>query len=121
VLPHEHARDGIRTLLNRIAASAQGSFLAVLKTFGDLPSPGILSFPRPGVTLALDFANRGSRTLRLLADLDDIVSAAGGALYPGKDARMSVTMFRRGFPQWERFASLVDPAFSSTFWRRMNP
>lgn len=121
VLPHEHARNGIRTLLKRIAASAQGSFLAVLKTFGDLPSPGILSFPRPGVTLALDFANRGSRTLRLLADLDDIVSAAGGALYPGKDARMSVTMFRRGFPQWERFATLVDPAFSSTFWRRMNP
>jgi FAD/FMN-containing dehydrogenase len=121
VLPHEHARDGVRTLLKRIAASAQGSFLAALKTFGDLPSPGILSFPRPGITLALDFANRGSQTLRLLADLDDIVSAAGGALYPGKDARMSVTMFRRGFPQWERFATLVDPAFSSTFWRRMNP
>jgi FAD/FMN-containing dehydrogenase len=121
VLPHEYARDGIRTLLKRIAASTPGSFLAALKTFGDLPSPGILSFPRPGVTLALDFANRGPRTLRLLADLDDIVSAAGGALYPGKDARMSVTMFRRGFPQWERFATLVDPAFSSTFWRRMNP
>nr|WP_296747906.1 FAD-binding oxidoreductase [Thioalkalivibrio sp.] len=121
VLPHAHARDGIRTLLKRIAASGQGSFLAALKTFGDLPAPGLLSFPRSGVTLALDFANRGSRTLRLLADLDDIVSAAGGALYPGKDARMSVTMFRRGFPQWERFATLVDPAFSSTFWRRMNP
>ncbi|MCA1789935.1 MAG: FAD-binding oxidoreductase [Thioalkalivibrio sp.] len=121
VLPHASARDGIRTLLKRIAASAQGSFLAALKTFGDLPAPGILSFPRPGVTLALDFANRGPRTLRLLADLDDIVSDAGGALYPAKDVRMSVTMFRRGFPQWERFATQVDPAFSSTFWRRMNP
>ena len=121
VLPHANARDGIRTLLKRVAASVPGSFLAALKTFGDLSSPGILSFPRPGITLALDFANRGPRTLRLLADLDDIVSAAGGALYPGKDARMSVTMFRRGFPQWDRFATLVDPAFSSTFWRRMNP
>ena len=120
-LPHANARDGIRTLLKRVAASVPGSFLAALKTFGDLSSPGILSFPRPGITLALDFANRGPRTLRLLADLDDIVSAAGGALYPGKDARMSVTMFRRGFPQWDRFATLVDPAFSSTFWRRMNP
>ena len=121
VLPHANARDGIRTLLKRVAASVPGSFLAALKTFGDLSSPGILSFPRPGITLALDFANRGPRTLRLLADLDDIVSAAGGALDPGQDARMSVTMFRRGFPQWERFATLVDPAFSSNFWRRMNP
>jgi len=81
----------------------------------------MLSFPRPGVTLALDFSNHGSRTQRLFSDLDDVVSAAGGALYPGKDARMSVTMFRRGFPQWERFAGFIDPAFSSTFWRRMNP
>ncbi len=121
VLAREQARDGIRILLKRIAASGQGSSLAVVKTFGDLPSPGLLSFPRPGVTLALNFANRGSRTLRLFSDLDDIVSAAGGALYPGQDVRMSVTMFRRGFPQWERFASLVDPAFSSSFWRRMNP
>ena len=121
VLPHEHARDGIRALLRRIATSGQGSFPAVLKSFGDMPSPGLLSFPRPGVTLALDFSNRGSLTHRLFADLDDMVSSAGGALYPGKDARMSVTMFRRGFPQWERFAAFVDPAFSSTFWRRMNP
>jgi len=121
VLPPANARDGIRTLLKRIAASGQGSFLAVLKTFGNRRSLGMLSFPRPGVTLALDFSNHGSRTQRLFSDLDDVVSAAGGALYPGKDARMSVTMFRRGFPQWERFAGFIDPAFSSTFWRRMNP
>lgn len=121
VLPPANAREGIRTLLKRIAASGQGSFLAVLKTFGEQPAAGMLSFPRPGVTLALDFANHGNHTQRLFSDLDDVVAAAGGALYPGKDARMSVTMFRRGFPLWERFAGFVDPAFSSTFWRRMNP
>lgn len=121
VLPPANARDGIRTLLKRIAASGQGSFLAVLKTFGEQPAAGMLSFPRPGVTLALDFANHGNHTQRLFSDLDDVVAAAGGALYPGKDARMSVTMFRRGFPLWERFAGFIDPAFSSTFWRRMNP
>jgi FAD/FMN-containing dehydrogenase len=121
VLPPGHARDGIRVLLRRIAASGLGSFPALLQAFGDLPSPGMLSFPRPGITLALEFANRGSWTQRLFADLDDVVSAAGGALYPGQDARMSVTMFRRGFPQWERFSAFTDPAFSSTFWRRMNP
>ncbi|AGA34570.1 Oxidoreductase [Thioalkalivibrio nitratireducens DSM 14787] len=121
VLPPDTARDGIRTLLRRIAASRQGACLALLKRFGHLHSPGLLSFPRPGVTLALDFTDQGSRTRSLFADLDDVVSAAGGALEPGQDARMSVTLFRRGFPNWERFAPFVDPAFSSSFWRRMNP
>jgi FAD/FMN-containing dehydrogenase len=121
VLPPGHARDGVRILLRRIAASGLGSFPALMQVFGELPSPGMLSFPRPGVTLVLEFADRGSWTQRLFADLDDVVSAAGGALYPGQDARMSMTMFRRGFPQWERFSAFTDPAFSSTFWRRMNP
>lgn len=121
VLPPGHARDAVRVLLRRVAASGLGSFPAWLQSFGDLPSPGMLSFPCPGITLALEFADRGTWTQRLFADLDDIVSAAGGALYPGQDARMSMTMFRRGFPQWERFATFTDPAFSSNFWRRMNP
>ncbi|AHE97710.1 FAD-binding oxidoreductase [Thioalkalivibrio paradoxus] len=121
VLPPGAARDGIRTLLRRIAANRQGACRATLQCFGTLPSPGLLSFPRPGVTLALDFTNQGHRTRSLFADLDDVVSAAGGALYPGQDARMSVTVFRRGFPNWEQFATFIDPAFSSSFWRRMNP
>ena len=72
-----------------------------------------------GTTLALDFANRGDRTLRLLARLDEIVLATGGRLYPAKDGRMPAAMFRAGFPDWERFACFVDPGFSSDFWRRV--
>jgi len=51
-----------------------------LKTFGDVPSPGLLSFPRQGITLTLDFANRGPETLRLLGELEAVVRAASGAL-----------------------------------------
>src|SRR5690606_24487843 len=54
--------DHMRRILTTIARSAEGSPLVVLKTFGELTSPGMLSFPRPGVTLALDFPNRGERT-----------------------------------------------------------
>lgn len=119
VIGFDAARDATRAMLERISASGEGSFLAVLKTFGELASPGILSFPAPGATLALDFANRGDQTLRLLADLDAVVREAGGRLYPAKDGRMSATMFQAGYPGWERAEALRDPAISSAFWRRV--
>ena len=119
VVPHEGGREAIRELLARISASGQGSFLSVVKTFGDLPSPGLLSFPRPGITLAFDFANLGERTLRLFDTLDAVVRQAGGALYPAKDARMSPEMFESSSPRLADFLPHVDPAFSSSFWRRV--
>lgn len=119
VVPHAEAEPAIAELLERIAAAGQGSFLSVLKVFGDMPSPGLMSFPRPGATLALDFPNLGKPTRRLLDRLDETVMAAGGAVYPAKDARMSGAAFRHYFPQWTTFSPHVDPAFSSDFWRRV--
>ena len=119
VVPFEQDNRAIREILRQIGDSGQGSFLAVLKTFGTIPSPGLLSFPAPGVTLALDFPNRGAETLQLFERLDRIVLEAGGRIYPAKDARMSAQTFRAGFPQWEKLAPYVDPAFSSSFWRRV--
>lgn len=119
VLPPENARDGVAELLARIAASGAGSFLTVLKQFGSIASPGLLSFPRPGSTLAIDFALRGESTFTLLTELDDVVTAAGGAVYPAKDARMSTAMFRHSFPAWQAFEQYIDPRFSSGFRRRV--
>ncbi|KRW60918.1 FAD-binding oxidoreductase [Pseudomonas sp. TTU2014-080ASC] len=119
VIPPNESEGAIASLLNTIAKHGEGSFLAVLKTFGNKPSLGMLSFPRPGTTLALDFPNRGERTLRLLTELDFIVAEAGGTLYPAKDARMPASLFQSGFPQWEDFSKYVDPSFSSRFWQRV--
>lgn len=119
VIPPRDAEPAMRALLDTIAKHGQGSFLAVLKTFGSMPSLGMLSFPRPGTTLALDFPNRGNDTLRLLEHLDAIIREASGALYPGKDARMSASMFQSSYPQWEEFSRFVDPNFSSRFWQRV--
>jgi FAD/FMN-containing dehydrogenase len=119
VVPPESSREALGEILNRVAASRTGSFLAVLKGFGQQCSPGMLSFPRPGVTLALDFPNRGKPTLELLDRLDEVVEAAGGAIYPAKDARMSGRIFRKGFPEWKAFSAYIDPASSSSFWRRV--
>ena len=119
VLPPGQAEDGVRAMLQLISASRTGSFLSVLKRFGPLASPGLLSFPRPGVTLALDFPNRGQPTLDLLERLDGVTRAAGGAVYPAKDGRMSPASFRAYFPHWEALVPFQDPQFSSSFWRRV--
>jgi FAD/FMN-containing dehydrogenase len=112
-------KDGVQALLSAAATSGQGSFLTVLKTFAEVPSPGLLSFPRPGWTLALDFPGRGEATLRLLERLDAIVREHGGRVYPAKDACMSAETFRAGYPGWKTFAAHVDARFSSGFWRRV--
>lgn len=119
VLPPAQARDAVAALLGEIGRSGQGSFLAVLKEFGDRPAPGLLSFARPGTTLALDFPRSGPGVFALLDRLDAIVAQAGGALYPAKDARMSPAMFRAGQPGLHAFVPHIDPAFSSSFWRRV--
>jgi FAD/FMN-containing dehydrogenase len=110
----------IESLLTRVAQVGSASFLSVLKTFGDAPSPGMLSFPRKGFTLTLDFANRGPETFALLEELEREVRDAGGALYAAKDARMSRATFLASAPRLAEFEPHVDPAFSSSFWRRVS-
>ena len=111
--------EGLREIFTRITASGMASCLAILKVFGTATSPGILSFPRPGVTFAIDFPYQGKKTLQLLEDLDEIIRAHHGAVYPAKDARMSARSFQTYFPQWTEFSRFIDPKFSSSFWRRV--
>ncbi len=118
VVPYEDHKI-IKDILQTIAASGLSSFLAVLKTFGDLVSPGMLSFPRKGVTLALDFPIKGAATFALLERLDNMVREAKGAVYPCKDARLSARHFQAYYPQWTEFSQYIDPHFSSSFWRRV--
>lgn len=120
VVPAEPGGGPIRTIFERISRSGEPASLAVLKRFGSARSPGMLSFPREGITLAVDFAFRGPRTLRLLDDLDAVVREAHGAVYPAKDARMSPASFRAFFPALDRFTAHRDPKFSSSFWRRVH-
>ena len=117
-IPDAHSADATRELLDAIAAAHSGSFLAVLKRFGNVVSPGLLSFPLPGATLALDFPQQGEITARLFAQLDAIVREAGGRIYPAKDAHMSGEDFRAYYPEWMRLESMRDPGISSRFWQR---
>ncbi len=112
VLPDAAAREGIRSVLERVSDAGKGSFLSVLKKMG--PANGnLLSFPMSGYTLALDFKREAS-LFPLLDELDALVLDHGGRIYLAKDARMSETVFKKGYPEWERFLEIkrqVDPEF----------
>src|SRR5262249_37172894 len=118
VVPEADARRAVASLLDCARCAGQGSFLTVLKRFGSMRSPAIVSFPRPGYTLTLDFPTKVAATLELLADLDRITVAAGGAVNPYKDGRMSAGTFAASFPDWRMLEAARDPAFMSDFWRR---
>lgn len=109
----------IKSIFEKISQSGAGSFLAVLKEFGSIESLGLLSFPREGVCLALDFPFNGEETLTLLRSLDEMVREAGGAVYPAKDACMLPDSFSAFYPKLEEFKTYKDEGFSSDFWRRV--
>ncbi|HEY0760607.1 MAG TPA: FAD-binding oxidoreductase [Acidisarcina sp.] len=119
VLPDEPGNEGIVKILKAITTSGLASFLAVIKVFGDVTSPGMMSFPKPGITLALDFPVRPQVSFSLLARLAAITLEHGGRMYPGKDATMTPAEFQSFYPQWQQFARFIDPAFSSAFWQRV--
>jgi len=119
VVPAAVAKDATQAMLNEIKRSGQGSFLSVLKTFGDRLPRGMMSFPMPGTTLALDFSNRGATTLQLFERLDAVVRAAGGRIYSAKDARMPRDLFESGYPRLNEFLTYRDPGISSSFSRRL--
>lgn len=119
VVPRSGGQEVIQAMLGEIASSGEGSFLAVLKTFGNRESVGMLSFAQPGVTLALDFPNKSKKTLKLFDRLDAIVSEASGRIYLAKDARMPPSLFNAGYPKLAKFLPYRDSGISSAMSRRL--
>jgi decaprenylphospho-beta-D-ribofuranose 2-oxidase len=118
------SQDVVRRSLERISALRAPSFVTVLKRFGD-GDPGMLSFPMPGWTLALDFPARTPWLSRLLGELDDMVLGAGGRLYLAKDSRIPPELMARMYPRLDEFRRLraqADPdgIFGSDLSRRLD-
>ena len=116
VVPRQAGREGLTTILQKIAASRRASFLAVLKAFGPGNS-SLLCFPMEGYTLALDL-KMDKGLFELLAELDRMVLDFGGHLYLTKDVSMSPATFRQGYPHWEEFLRVrqswgADKVFNS--------
>lgn len=120
--PKETSRAGLDEVLQRVSASGRGSFLGVLKRFGNATA-GLLSFPFPGYTLALDLpVNNG--LVAFLAGLDAVVLSHGGRLYLAKDAVMTPATFASMYPRLDEFREVrarLDPKnlLSSSLARRV--
>lgn len=99
-----NAKQGLIEILNAISNKGLGSFLAVLKVFGKQES--LISFPREGYTLALDFPVRPG-LMAFLDELDKIVLHYGGRLYMSKDARMKPGVLEQGYPDLDKFRGIV--------------
>ena len=119
VVPADAARETVPRIIAHLREAHVASYLAVIKTFGALSSPGRMSFPIPGTTVALDIPAPNGNDLRALDRADAMVADVGGRVYPAKDSRMSAAMYQRFFPQWRELEAMRDPAISSSFWRRV--
>lgn len=118
VVPMTFGQAAVKSILKIISKFKEGSFLTVLKSFGQIESIGMLSFPMYGITLALDFPNNGTNTLSMMNCFDDIVRDYGGRIYPAKDSRMPRELFESGYSQLNEFIQYRDPGITSGFSRR---
>ena len=117
------AEAAVRRSFEMVAAHPAPSFVTVLKRFG-ASDPGLLSFPAPGWTLALDFPARTPGLGPLLDQLDKLVVASGGRVYLAKDSRVSAATLEQMYPRLPEFRKLradLDPdgVFASDLSRRL--
>jgi FAD/FMN-containing dehydrogenase len=96
VLPHAEAVRGMRAMIEVLRSFNAASFLTVIKDCG-AEGEGMLSFPKPGMSLALDIPIRDN-TQQVIDGLNECVIACGGRIYLTKD----------GFTRPEHF-QVMDP------------
>jgi decaprenylphospho-beta-D-ribofuranose 2-oxidase len=122
VVPFDDGLLRLREIMTGIFSAGELPFLNVLKRFGR-ESGGLLSFPREGYTLAIDFPIR-TNTADVLRRLDARVIDAGGRVYLGKDSYLDAPSFRAMYPrvdEWLAVKNKYDPrgVFTSDLGRRV--
>jgi len=103
--------DALRGVIELLSGAGVGSFLAVLKRFGE-SAGGPLAFPLQGLTLALDIPAAVPGLGLLLDRLDEVVAEAGGRVYLAKDSRLRPDVLAAMYPrlgEFEATRAKLDP------------
>jgi len=101
VIPFSAGKHTLIELFKLISESGFGSFLTVLKEFGEGNVRAKNSFPLKGYTFAMDI-KISDGIFPFLNKLDKIVSDHGGKIYIAKDARLSASEFKKQYPQFDK-------------------
>jgi decaprenylphospho-beta-D-ribofuranose 2-oxidase len=104
VLPHEGASRGLRAMIDVLRSFGAASFLTVVKDCGP-EGEGLLSFPKPGMSLALDIPIRDD-TQAVIDKLNEVVISCGGRIYLTKDGFTRAEHFRAMDPRIPEFLAV---------------
>lgn len=104
VLPEAAGRDAVRRFLELLTTLGGASFLCVIKDCGP-EGEGLLSFPMPGTSVALDIPIRRD-TQSLVDRLNRFVIETGGRIYLTKDTFTRPEHFRAMEPRLDHFLAV---------------
>jgi decaprenylphospho-beta-D-ribofuranose 2-oxidase len=110
VVPDDRAHILVE-VVEGLRRARQPMYLAVIKRFGE-PSGGLMSFPMPGWTLAVDLPAGSPGLRQSLRAADELLAGSGGRVYLAKDARLGADLLGAMYPALERFKAIrftVDP------------
>lgn len=123
VLPKANAVEQFEEIFRCIKSHGCKPLLSVLKRHGDLVSPGIVSFPLEGYSLALDFGFQ-RELIAMIAELDELIARFGGRIYLAKDALLQPDQFERMYPtsgQLKKVIHEINPSGLTTLLgKRLN-
>lgn len=111
VLPIENDTRVVRRFFGAMTRRGCPSPVSVVKDCGP-EGRGMLSFPKPGISIALDVPLRGAKTQALVDALNEIVLESGGRIYLTKDSLTRADHFRAMEPRlagWNEVRRKWDP------------
>jgi decaprenylphospho-beta-D-ribofuranose 2-oxidase len=107
----DHRSQTLVEIVEALRRARAPMYLAVIKRFGE-PSGGLMSFPMPGWTLAVDMPAASPGLRESLCAADELLAGAGGRVYLAKDARLGADLLAAMYPELQRFKAIrstVDP------------
>lgn len=120
ILPEPKSVEGMNEIIELIQKSSYKPYLSVLKKYKENTSPGLLSFPMKGYSMALDFPYQ-TGLVSFLNQLDQKVIKYKGRIYLAKDACLESKNIEKMYPNLVNFKSeIANYKYSSNLATRLN-